>query len=253
MAAAVLIGGLAATVAADEQTIRRVVGANLSGGTIEAVRKLPRGGLYEITVRGPEGPVLLYTDAAAEVVLFGKLYDSANGVNLTQGRMRELTTIEWNSLPFHWAISRNRGDGRKQIAVFADPSCRFCERFERNLAWLDDVSVHVFMYPIIKPESVRQAKAVWCSRDRAKAWNDLMLERIEPTAAPDCDNPIDQLVALGRRLGVRETPTWFLRTGEMHTGAISMTDLVPLLEEAARAVERPGVSSIRQNAAGGER
>lgn len=166
--AAGLVAGVAGTAAADEQTIRRVVGANLSGGSIEAVRKLPRGGLYEITVRGPEGPLLLYTDAAAEVVLFGKLYDSATGVNLTQVRMREVTTIEWNSLPFHWAISRNRGDGRKQIAVFADPNCRFCERFERNLAWLEDVSVHVFMYPIIKPESARQAKAVWCSRDRGR-------------------------------------------------------------------------------------
>lgn len=236
--AAALLAGAAATAAADEQTIRRVVGANLSGGSIESVKKLPRGGLYEVVVRGPEGPVLLYTDAAAEVVLFGKLYDSATGVNVTQARMRELTTIEWSSLPFHWAISRNRGDGRKQIAIFADPSCGFCERFERNLAWLDDVSVHVFMYPIIKPESVRRAKAVWCSPDRAKAWNDLMLERIEATAAPDCDNPIDQLVALGRRLGVRETPTWFLRTGEMHTGAVSMADLIPLLEAAARAVER---------------
>ena len=238
MLATALLAGAAATAAADEQTIRRVVGANLSGGSIESVKKLPRGGLYEVAVRGPEGPVLLYTDAAAEVVLFGKIYDSATGVNLTQARMRELTTIDWNSLPFQWAISRIRGDGRKQIAVFSDPNCRFCERFERNLAWLEDVSVHVFMYPIIKPESVRQTKAVWCSPDRLKAWNDLILERIEPAAVPDCDNPIEQLVALGRRLGVRETPTWFLRTGEMHAGAISMADLVPLLNAAARAVER---------------
>jgi hypothetical protein len=29
------------------------------------------------------------------------------------------------------------------------------------------------MYPTVKPESVRQGKAVWCSRDRVKAWNDL--------------------------------------------------------------------------------
>lgn len=65
-----------------------------------------------------------------------------------------------------------------------------------------------------------------------------MMERIEPTAGPDCDNPIDELVALGRRLGVRETPTWFLRTGEMHTDAIRMEDLIPLLETAARAVEK---------------
>lgn len=108
------------------------------------------------------------------------------------------------------------------------------------------------MYPIVKRDSVRQTKAVWCSRDRVKAWNDLILERIEPTAAPDCDNSIDELVALGRRLGARETPTWFLRTGEMRTGAIRMADLIPLLDAAARAVERPEASSKPRSAPGGE-
>lgn len=249
--AAALAAGAAATAAADEQVIRRVVGAKLSGGAIVSVQKLPRGGLYEVTVQGAEGPVLLYTDAAAEVVLVGKLYDSASGVNLTEVRMRELTTIDWNSLPFHWALTMKRGDGRRQIAIFSDPNCRFCERFERDLARVDDITVHIFMYPIVNPESVRQTKAVWCSPDRVKAWNDLMLERIEPAAAPDCGNPVDELVALGRRLGATSTPTWFLRNGEMNAGAMRMSELIPMLDVDARQVAKPKASGSR--APGGER
>ena len=224
------LAAAASVAAADEQTIRHVVGANLSGGTIVSVKSLGRGGLYEVTVQGPDGPLLLYTDAGAEVVLFGKLYDTATGINLTQARMRELTTIKWNSLPFQWALTMKRGDGRRQIAIFADPNCRFCERFERDLARLDDITVHLFMYPIVNPESMRQAKAVWCSPDRVKAWNDLMLERIAPAAKPDCANPVDELLALGRRLGVGSTPTWFLRNGEMHAGIMRMSELVPMLD-----------------------
>ena len=245
--AGTLIAGVAATAMADEQTIRRVVGANISGGSIESVKKLARGGLYEVLVRGPEGPVLLYTDAGAEVVLYGRVYDSATGVNLTKVRMRDLTTIDWNSLPFHWALTTRRGDGRRRIAIFSDPNCPHCERFERDLARVDDITVHVFMYPIIKPESVRQAKSVWCSPDRAKAWSDLMLERIEPSAQPDCENPVDELVALGRRLGATSTPTWFLRNGEMNAGAMRMSELLPMLDvDAQRFATTPANDSLHE-------
>lgn len=247
---AALLAGAAATAAADEELIRRVVGAKLSGGEIVSVQKMPRGGLYEVTVRGAEGPVLLYTDAAAEVVLVGKLYDSASGVNLTETRMRALTSIDWASLPFQWALTIKRGGGRRQIAIFSDPNCRFCERFERDLARLDDITVHIFMYPIVKPQSVRQARAVWCSPDRVKAWNDLMLERIEPSATPDCENPVDELVALGRRLGAASTPTWFLRNGEMNAGALRMSDLLPMLDlDAGQAATAKPADKPRSSAA----
>lgn len=30
-------------------------------------------------------------------------------------RMRRLLTIDWNSLPFHWALTMKRGDGRRPL------------------------------------------------------------------------------------------------------------------------------------------
>jgi thiol:disulfide interchange protein DsbC len=141
--------------------------------------------------------------------------------------------IDWQGLPFELALTMKRGDGRRRIAVFSDPNCPFCLRFESDLAALDDITVHIFMYPVIRPESVRQTKAVWCSRDRVAAWTELMLWRIEPEAKPDCANPIEQLVALGRKLGARMTPTWFLPDGVRRSGAMRMADLVPLLEATA--------------------
>ena len=126
-----------------------------------------------------------------------------------------------------------RGSGRREIAIFSDPNCPYCQHFERDLAKVDDITVYIFMYPVIRPDSVRLTKAVWCSKDRAKAWNDLMLKRIEPTAKPDCDTPVEQLVALGHKLGAASTPTWFLRNGEMYKGAMPMDEVVPLLDATA--------------------
>ena len=125
-------------------------------------------------------------------------------------RQRKLTAVKWESLPLQWAITTVRGGGRRKIAILSDPNCPYCKRLEEDLAKLDDITVHILPYAVVKPESVRQAKALWCSKDRAKAWNDLMLRRIEPQAAPDCDTPIEKLAEFARRMGANSTPTWFL-------------------------------------------
>ena len=219
---------------ADENAVRRQVETRLTDAKVLEVHKLPYGGLYEVVLRNAQGVRVIYTDADAKVFVVGSLIDSANGENLTEARLRKLTAIDWNSLPFDSAITTKRGSGRREIAIFSDPNCPYCQHFERDLAKVDDITVHIFMYPVIRPDSVRLTKAVWCSKDRAKAWNDLMLKRIEPTAKPDCDTPVEKLVALGHKLGAASTPTWFLRNGEMYKGAMPMDEVVPLLDATAR-------------------
>ena len=46
---------------------------------------------------------------------------------------------------------------------------------DAELAKVDDLTLYVFMYPVIRPANKDHSKAVWCSPDRAKAWIDLAL------------------------------------------------------------------------------
>ena len=219
---------------ADEQTIRAVFGAKLRTSQVIGVTKLPYADLYEVAVQGDKGYAVFYTDARGEVMLIGNLIETRTDHDLTEERLRILAKVDWNQLPFHQAVTTRRGDSRRQIAIFSDPNCPFCRKFEKDLPTIDNITVHIFMWPVVKPESVRQTKSVWCSKDRAKAWNDLMLKGIEPTASPDCDNPVEELVALGKRLGAKSTPTWFLPNGEKYVGAQPMEVVVPLLDATAR-------------------
>lgn len=139
----------------------------------------------------------------------------------------------WKQLPFDKAITTVRGDGRRKIAVFSDPNCPYCKRFEEDLAKLDDITVHLFLYPVLSKSSVRKAQAVWCSPNRAEAWHELLIFSEEPKAAPDCDTPVAELVALGRRLGARVTPTWFVETGERFQGAYALEDVRQILDKAS--------------------
>ena len=219
----------------DEQAIRKVLKAKLPDAKVLSVKRLPYGGLYEVAVRQGDQPRVFYTDAEARIVVIGaNVIETATDRSLTEERLRQLTSIDWNTLPFKWALTTRRGDGRREIAIFSDPNCPFCRKFEKDVASVENITVHIFMYPVIKAESVQQTKSVWCSKDRAKAWNDLMLRDIQPTAPTDCPTPIDELVALGKKLGTTSTPTWFLRNGEKYQGALPMSEVVPLLDRAAR-------------------
>ena len=223
---------------ADEAAVRRMVEDKLRGsGQLESVQKMPFG-LYEVVVRSPDGPAIYYVDARATVIIAGKVFDAMSGRNLTEERQRKLSAIKWESLPLQWAITSVRGSGRRKIAILSDPNCPYCKRFEEDLAKLDDISVHILPYAIIRPESVGQAKAVWCSKDRVKAWNDLMFRRIEPQAVPDCDTPVEKLVQFGRSIGAGATPTWFLESGERFSGALPLEETRRVLDEASAAKRR---------------
>ena len=217
---------------ADEAAVRRLIEQKLrAGGMIESIRRAPFADLYEVVLRAPDGPQIFYVDSGATVIITGSVIDARSGRNLTEERQRKLDAIKWESLPLQWAITTVRGTGRRKIAILSDPNCVYCKRLEQDLAKLDDITVHILPYAILSPVSVRQANAVWCSKDRARAWDDLMFRRIEPRPERDCDTPVEKLVEFGRRIGATATPTWFLESGERFSGALPLDEIRRLLDE----------------------
>jgi len=102
---------------------------------------------------------------------------------------------------------------------------------------VDDVTIYIFMYPVIRPQNADHSRSVWCSTDRAKAWLELAAApkpRV-PEAAPTCPNPVDNLLETGHKLGVNSTPTLFLANGERVSGGLSADDLKDLLDQSAAA------------------
>jgi len=231
--AALLLCLAPALAAADEATIRRVMDSKLGGAKIEGIQPAPIQGLYEVRYRAQEGIDIFYTDANASYILWkGKIIEAKSGRNLTEERLRKLNAVSFQSLPFDQAVKVQRGNGKRVLAMFSDPYCPYCQRFEKALQQVDDVTIYVFMYPVIRPQLSDQSKAVWCSPDRAKAWLDLALHQKPPAIAAACENPVEKNVQLGRSLGVSATPTLILPTGEKIAGGMEADDLRHLLDEA---------------------
>jgi thiol:disulfide interchange protein DsbC len=85
---------------------------------------------------------------------------------------------------------------------------------------LNDVTVYTFLWAILSPDSAEKAKAIWCSKDRARAWEDTMLKGATPTGRRDCDTPLDRNAQLAQRFGLRGTPGVYLANGEQIGGYV---------------------------------
>jgi len=226
------IGLLPAIACADEAQIRRVVEAKLNGVKVEGVQPGPLG-LFEVRFRSSDGVRVVYTDADATHIFLGKIYDTKSDRDLTEERLRKLNVVRFDSLPLQQAVKIQRGNGKRVLVMFSDPYCPYCKRFEQTLQQVDNITVYVFMYPVIKPDLADHSRAVWCSPDRGKAWLDLALRGNPPSASPACETPVEKNLELGHKLGVNSTPTLFLASGERISGAVSAADLRELLDQVA--------------------
>lgn len=209
---------LAASAWADEGEIRKTVEAKL-GAKVESIAKSGYLNLYEVFVDGN----IVYTDDKATIFMLGPLIDAKTMKNVTEERMRKLTAIRFNDLPLDRAIKQVRGDGRRVLATFEDPNCGYCKRLAKDLQKLDNVTIYTFLYPILSEDSVRKSKQIWCTSDRAKAWNDWMVDGKAPSGREDCDtSAVTRNQEFGRRLNISGTPTIFFGDGERVPGAVPL-------------------------------
>lgn len=220
--------------AADENLIRRTIEAKLDGARVEGIQPAPMAGWYEVRFRTPDGLRVIYTDEKATYLITGNIFELKTDRDLTEERLRTLNAIDFKALPLDLAVKVQRGNGKRVMAMFSDPYCPACRSFERELVQVSDVTIYVFMFPVIRPENADQSRSVWCSEDRSKAWLDLALRGRPPVAKAACDNPVDKVLSLGRSLNVGSTPTLILANGVRYKGGMSADVLRSALDEASR-------------------
>lgn len=232
---AVLALALAAAGAwAQEAKIRKNLGERIPQlRQIDEVRKSEMPGLYEVRVNGAD---LFYTDAEGNFLLQGNLIDTRARRNLTEERVNQLTAVAFDALPTKDAFTIVRGNGQRKVAVFEDPNCGYCKRFERDLQKVDNVTVYLYLYPILGADSTEKSNAIWCAKDPARAWSDWMLRNVSPAKAEkaaSCDlTALQRNVELGRKHRITGTPTLIFTDGSRVPGAIDAPQVEKYLADA---------------------
>lgn len=229
-AIATLFMTLLSTASAQDAVIRKNLSERIPQlQKIDEVSKSPINGLYEVRVNGTE---IYYTDAEANYLLQGNLIDTKLRRNLTEERIDKLTSIAFETLPLKDAFTIVRGNGKRKLAVFEDPNCGYCKRFEKDLQKIDNVTVHMFLYPILGPDSVEKSKNIWCAKDKIRSWQDWMLQNQTPKST-SCDSAaIQRNVELGHKYKITGTPTLVFTDGSRVPGAINTEQIEKRLSQS---------------------
>jgi thiol:disulfide interchange protein DsbC len=233
LAAAALV--LCGPALAQEAAIRKSLAERLPNlPRIDEVTRSPIPGLYEVRYGGSE---ILYSDEKGEFVLVnGSLVETKSLTDLTQARIDKLLAIDFDKLPVKDAMTIRQGSGVRKLAVFVDPNCGYCKRFERDLAALKDVTIHTFLIPILGPDSVTKTRDIWCAKDPSQTWRSWMLDGVTPVRTMGkCDtSAIDRNLAFARSQRVTGTPATFFADGTRKPGAISGEQLERLVALSSR-------------------
>jgi len=213
---------------AQEAAIRKNLSERLPNlPKIDEVSKTPMNGLFEIRM----GNEVMYSDADGSFLIQGALIDVKQKRNLTEERMEKLSAIAFDQLPMKSAFTQVRGNGKRKLAVFADPNCGYCKRFEKDLQKLDNVTIHHFLYPILGEDSKTKSRNIWCAKDKAKVWNDWMINGTTPPTA-NCDaSAMDTVVEFGKKNRITGTPMLLFADGTRVPGAVPMAQVEKMLAD----------------------
>jgi thiol:disulfide interchange protein DsbC len=207
---------------ASEALIRKGVQARFPELAVESVQKTPFGGVYEVVVGGR----VIYTDEKVSYLFIGNLIDARGAAerDLTRERNAQLA-VQALKKASDQAIKRVRGNGKRVIYTFEDPNCGYCKQLQKELAKINDITIYTFLWPILSQDSVDKSRAIWCAKDRAKAWDDAMLRGAAAQSDGNCAVPFDKNHELTQRFGIRGTPAIFLADGRMLGGFLPAAEL----------------------------
>lgn len=239
-ALAVLLPALAL---AQEAAIRKALAERLPNlPKIDEITRSPVPGLWEVRYGGSE---IIYSDDKGEYVFInGSLVDTKTRTDLTQARIEKLLAVDFDKLPLKDALTIKQGNGSRRMAVFVDPNCGYCKRFERDLLAIKDVTIHTFLMPILGADSVAKSRDILCAKEPAKAWRAWMIDGVLPTktaGGAKCDTgAIDRNLAFGQLQRINGTPAVFFSDGTRKPGAIpgEMVERLLVAATAASAAKK---------------
>ena len=193
---------------------------------IENIQATEMKGIYSGSMDGQ----VVYVGEDTQHILIGSMFRLSDQKNLTKDLMLKQNTIDWKKLPLQDAVKMVRGNGKRQIAVFSDPNCPYCKQLETELTKLNDVTIYTFIYPI-KTQSIAVSKQVFCEKDPALAWSNLIAKGIQPSSKKTCANPIERNLSLGKSLALNGTPAIIFSNGFKVMGAYPAQEIEKMWQE----------------------
>jgi len=180
--------------------------------------------MYEILMENSD--TLVYVTQDFRYSFVGTVIDIQGRRNLTEERLTGWKRVDLSGLNFKNGFQITKG-GRR-VALLVDPNCPYCKKLIGEIKQVPDLSVYVFLYPILGPESRQKSSAIWDAKDKEKAL--LGSETGEVKGGAD---PIEENLAFGRQNRITSVPTMILQDGRMLKGFMSASQIESYLSQGS--------------------
>ncbi|WP_373683512.1 DsbC family protein [Acinetobacter sp. YH16058] len=211
---------------ADVATVSKNVKQQHPQLKLDNIQATEMKGIYSASMDGQ----VVYLNEDAQHILAGSMIRLKDQHNLTKDLLIQQNSVDWKKLPLQDAIKSVRGKGKRQIAIFSDPNCPYCKQLEAELKKLDNITIYTFILPL-KAQSVAPSKQVYCEKNPALAWENLITKAQLPTSQSSCANPVERNIVLAHRLGVNGTPAIIFSNGFKVMGAYPAAQIEQIFKE----------------------
>lgn len=216
----------------DYKNISNIIRAhNPDAPAIKEISKSPVNGVLEVTTTTNE---VFYVSNDGKFILAGELLELTNNgaTNHTQKKIDDLSKFSFSQLTLKDAIVQKKGSGKDVIVTFEDPNCGYCRKLQPELEKLTNVTIYTFVIPILGQDSINVAKEIWCSKDRAKSWNDYLVSKKRPEVSNvNCDvDALKRNIEFAKGHNIHGTPAIFLSNGKKFNGYVEATKIQEALK-----------------------
>ena len=219
-----LLAAFSSAVQADDAAIKQTL-AKLGVQSTE-IQPSPISGMKTVLTNSG----VLYVTEDGKHMIQGPLYDvsGAQPINTTNSMlMMHLNALEKEMIVYKAANEKH------VITVFTDITCGYCHKLHEQMADYNalGITVRYLAFPRqgMQSEAADNMKAIWCAKDRNKAFDDAMAGK--GVKAASCDIDIADQYALGVQFGVSGTPAIVLSNGYVVPGYQGPQEMKTFLDE----------------------
>lgn len=228
-----LMASLIGSAHADDAAIQKALGG--LGIQQADVQPSPVAGLK--TVLTESG--VLYVSEDGKHILQGPLYDVSGGepVNVTN----KLLIARLDALQDQMIVYKAPQE-KQVITVFTDITCGYCHKLHQQMKEYNaqGITVRYLAFPRqgLNSEAEKNMQSIWCTADKAKAFDAAMKgDAISPAT---CKTDISKHYALGVQFGIQGTPAIILQNGMMIPGYQGPKELAAMLNAHQAAMKTGG-------------
>jgi thiol:disulfide interchange protein DsbC len=214
---------------ADTKAVEEALKQALPNVKPDSIAPSPMAGLYEVAV----GPKLFYVSEDGRYLIQGSLIDIKERKDLTEDKQAEARLNSLKKVGTDNMIVFKPKIGKHVAYVFTDIDCGYCRKLHSEIDQYlkEGIEVRYLFFPRAGEgsDSYFKAVSVWCAKNRNDAFT--KAKRGENVERKDCDNPVDEHLALANAMGANGTPMIVTEKGAILPGYVPAPQLSKILNQ----------------------